>query len=341
MAYHSIQGLAHGRLDLLNQLRTFLVTTTGWTLHDDQLADPQPYFVFKSHGESGAEDVYLQFRISTTSGRIHVAAFQYWIAATHTGVNEASHTSYTYLRVEDSADFIFWLFADLDHVFVVTKLVSTYYGHYSGLLKRFWSGAIALTQAAVTAGSGVVLQVNDATVVTPGQDYVIKDDAGIERVRVSAIDTAVTPNTITVETLVRDYASGAKIGEDPQPVVNSYYNAPGTFYAVNKFDGWTPGRNRSRDALRHHHPLSLARLDVRLRRLPGTAWRTHRDLRRGRRQRRLGRHHSDRNGQLPRVQPDHRRLVRGEGVTPWQRIAESSNSSPRSPASDARKRSCP
>ena len=85
----------------------------------------------------------------------------------------------------------------------------------------------------------MVLQVNDATVVTPGQDYVIKDDAGIERVRVSAIDTAVTPNTITVETLVRDYASGAKIGEDPQPVVNSYYNAPGTFYAVNKFDGWT------------------------------------------------------------------------------------------------------
>lgn len=239
MAYHSIQGLAHGRLDLLNQLRTFLVTTTGWNLHDDQSADPQPYFVFKSHGESGAEDVYLQFRISTTSGRIHVAAFQYWIAATHTGVNEASHTSYTYLRVEDSADFIFWLFADLDHVFVVTKLISTYYGHYSGLLKRFWSGAIALTQAAVTAGSGVVLQVNDATVVTPGQDYVIKDDAGIERVRVSAIDTAVTPNTITVETLVRDYASGAKIGEDPQPVVNSYYNAPGTFYAVNKFDGWT------------------------------------------------------------------------------------------------------
>ena len=190
MAYHSIQGLAHGRLDLLNQLRTFLVTTTGWTLHDDQSADPQPYFVFKSHGESGAEDVYLQFRISTTSGRIHVAAFQYWDAATHTGVNEASHTSYTYLRVEDSADFIFWLFADLDHVFVVTKLVSTYYGHYSGLLKRFWSGAIALTQAAVTAGSGVVLQVNDATVVTPGQDYVIKDDAGIERVRVSATNSS-------------------------------------------------------------------------------------------------------------------------------------------------------
>jgi hypothetical protein len=238
MAYHSIQGLAHGRLDLLNQLRTFLVTTTGWTLHDDQSADTQPYFVFKSQGESGAEDIYLRFRISTTSKQIHVAAFQYWDAASHTGVNEAS-TNTTYVRVEDSADFIYWLFADLDHVFVVTKLLSTYYGHYSGLLKRFWSGAVALTQATVAAGSDLVLQVNDATLVTPGQDYVIKDDAGIERVRVNAVDTAATPNTVTVETLARDYASGAKIGEDPQPVINSYYNAPGSFYAVNKFDGWT------------------------------------------------------------------------------------------------------
>ncbi len=55
--------------------------------------------------------------------------------------------------MEDSADFIFWLFADLDHVFVVTKLVSTYYGHYSGLLKRFWSGAVALSTAPAEDGT--------------------------------------------------------------------------------------------------------------------------------------------------------------------------------------------
>lgn len=188
-----------------------------------------------------------------------------------TGVNEASRTSYTYLRVEDSADFIFWLFADLDHVFVVTKLVSTYYGHYGGLLKRFLVGAVALTQAAVTAGSGVVLQVNDATVVTPGQDYVIKDDAGIERVRVSAIDTAVTPNTITV----RNPRSGLRLGgqdrRGPAAGRQQLLQRAGHLLRreqVRRLDfrvrpagplrrgqRRAPGRNRSGDALRHHHPL--------------------------------------------------------------------------------------
>ena len=42
MAYHSIQGLAHGRLDLLNRRRAGLVTTAGWTLHDGQSAGPRP-----------------------------------------------------------------------------------------------------------------------------------------------------------------------------------------------------------------------------------------------------------------------------------------------------------
>jgi hypothetical protein len=239
MAYHSIQGTAHGRLDLLNRIRDFLVATVGWTLHDDQSADAQPYYVFKSVGESGAEDVYLRYRVVTTTGRLDVAAFQFWNAVTHNGVNEGSASGQTYVRVEDSADFIYWLFADRDHLFVVTKLLSTYYGQYSGLLKRFWSGAVALTQEAAAAGGNVVVPVNDATIVTPAQYYVIKDDTGIERVRITAVDTAATPNTVTIESLARAYAAGTKVGEDPQPVMVSVYNAPGNFYAVNKFDGWS------------------------------------------------------------------------------------------------------
>jgi hypothetical protein len=68
---------------------------------------------------------------------------------------------------------------------------------------------------------------------------VIKDDAGIERIRITAADTSATPNTVSIENLTRAYVAGAKIGEDPQPVMVSVYNAPGTFYAVNKFDGWS------------------------------------------------------------------------------------------------------
>lgn len=239
MAYHSIQGTAHGRLDLLNRIRDFLVTTVGWSLHDDQSADAQPYYVFKSVGESGAEDIYLRYRVVTTSGRLDVSAFQYWNAATHSGVNEGYANGQTYVRVEDSADFIYWLFADRDHLFVVTKFLSTYYANYSGLLKRFWSGAVALPQGAVASGSNQTIQVNDASIFTPNEFYVIKDDAGIERIRIIAVDTTTTPNTVTIENLIRAYASGAKIGEDPQPVVAGVYNSPGYFYAVNKFDGWS------------------------------------------------------------------------------------------------------
>ena len=42
MAYHSTQGTAHGRLDLLNQIKDFLVTTVGWILHDDHRPMPSP-----------------------------------------------------------------------------------------------------------------------------------------------------------------------------------------------------------------------------------------------------------------------------------------------------------
>ncbi len=239
MAYFSTQGTASGRLDLLNRIKDFLVTTVGWSLHDDQFADARPYYVFKSVGESGAEDIYLRFQIGTSSGRIEVSAYQYWDNATQTGVHEGFSSSYTYLRADNSADFIYWLYADLDHVFLVSKIVSTYYGHYSGSIKRFWSSAIGITQAEIINGSAVVLPVNDASIFTPDLHYIIKDDANIERVKITAIDTGTTPNTVTIEALANDYSAGAKIGEDPQPVITGYYNMPSTFYAVNKFDGWS------------------------------------------------------------------------------------------------------
>ena len=35
------------------------------------------------------------------------------------------------------------------------------------------------------------------------------------------------------------YAAGAKLGEDPQPVMLGIYTSPGNLYALNKLDGWT------------------------------------------------------------------------------------------------------
>ena len=238
MAYHNVSGTASNTTDFLVRLKDFLVGTVGWSLHDDRSGDAEPSYVLASTGESGAEDIFLRFVNDTAADRIAVRAYLYWDAATHAGVKEAFQTSYTYIKTVDASAFLYWIYADKDHVFIVTKIVATYYGHYSGLIKRFWSGAVAVTQAAAGPGADITVQVNDATLFTVGLSYIIKDDVGIERAQVSAVDTVSTPNTVTLASLVSAYTAGAKIGEDPQPVVVGHYQSPGSIYAINKFDGW-------------------------------------------------------------------------------------------------------
>ena len=240
MAYHSTSGTATNTADLLVKLKDFLVTTCGWTLHDDGSATAEPYYVLKSVGESGNEDIYIQIINDTASvDCISVKGYLYWNAATHVGVKVAFSSAATMISTKDASQFLYWLYADLDHTYVVTKIVATYYGHYSGVIKRFWSGQTALTQGAVTAGSNVVIQVDDASILTVNKRYIMKDNANIERVLVSARDTSATPNTITAAALVNGYAAGAKIGEDPQPVIIGRNTMPSSFYALNKWDGWS------------------------------------------------------------------------------------------------------
>jgi hypothetical protein len=238
MAYHNTSGTAANTADLLVRLKDFLVGTVGWSLHDDRSVDAEPSYVLASTGESGFEDIFIRFADDTAADRIAVRAYLYWDAVTHAGVKEAFHNSYSYIKTVDASAFLYWIYADKDHVFIVTKIVATYYGQYSGLIKRFWSGAAAVTQAAAGPGADITVQVNDASLFTVGLSYIIIDDTGIERVQVTAIDTISVPNTVTLANLVNAYAVGAKIGEDPQPVVVGHYQSPGSFYALNKFDGW-------------------------------------------------------------------------------------------------------
>ena len=154
MAYHSTSGTASNTADFLVRLKDFLVGTVGWTLRDDRSGDAEPSYVLASAGESGAEDIFLRFVNDAAADRIAVRAYLYWDAATHAGVKEAFNTSYTYIKTVDASAFLYWFYADRDHVFIVTKIAAVYYGHYCGLLKRFWSGAVAVTQSAASPGSG-------------------------------------------------------------------------------------------------------------------------------------------------------------------------------------------
>jgi hypothetical protein len=138
----------------------------------------------------------------------------------------------------DSAPFNYWFYGSLDRVLIVTRLGANYFAHYSGLIKRFWSDAIATTQGDVNSGSNVVVSVGDASILTPGKYYIIKDNANIARVQVTATDIESTPNRVTIASLVTGYSTGAKIGEDPQPVIVGCTNLPGC-WLLNRHDGYT------------------------------------------------------------------------------------------------------
>ncbi len=240
MAYHSTSGTATNTADMLVKLKNFLVTACGWTLHDDGSATAEPYYVLKSVGESGNEDIYLQFINDTANADcISVKGYLYWNAATHVGVKMVFSSAATMISTKDSAQFLYWMYADLDHVYIVTKIVATYYAHYSGIIKRFWSAQTAITQAAVSAGSSVVVQVDDASILAVDKYYIIKDDANIERVQVTARDTGSTPNTVTIASLAAGYSAGAKIGEDPQPVIVGRNTMPGSCYGLNRWSGYS------------------------------------------------------------------------------------------------------
>ncbi len=236
MANHSSYGTASNTADMLAKLKDFLTTVCGWTLWDDGMGEAQPYFVVFSAGESGQEDIYLQFIDDAITDRIAVRGAMYWDPSGHSPVKPVYSNSTTFVT-SDSAAFNYWMFGSLDRVVIATRTGSNYYVHYSGLVKRFWSSDIAITQEAASSGSDVVVQVDDASVVAPGRYYIIKDNANIARVRVTAADVESTPNTVTIETLAAGYSAGAKIGEDPQPVTVGYTNLYSCLF-INRYDGY-------------------------------------------------------------------------------------------------------
>ncbi|MEN6358290.1 MAG: hypothetical protein ABFD83_14550 [Armatimonadota bacterium] len=237
MANHSSYQTASNTADLLAKLKDFLTNTCGWTLHDDGMGQAQPYFVAYSAGESGQEDIYLQFIDDSSTNMISIRGALYWDAASHTAVKPVYSASNTGIVTSDSASFNCWLFGSLDRVFIVTRIGAIYNPHYSGLIKRFWSEQIAVTQEAAGVGSDITVSVNDASILTPGKYYIIKDNTNITRVQITATDLVSNPNTVTIANLSAGYSAGAKIGEDPQPVIIGYSNLPGCLL-LNRYDGY-------------------------------------------------------------------------------------------------------
>ena len=213
MAYHNTSGTAADTADFESRLRDFLITTCGWRLHDSGSFSPTvPFWVLASSGESGAEEIYVMLVDDAWASRLSLRVFQYWEATGHAPVGEAWDFDFTFVNTA-SAPFLYWIYADLDHFFIVSKLGAAYFGQYTGLLRRFWSGQMATTQAPATAGENVVIEVDDASILTSPEYYIIQDHQYVERVRVIGRDTAGTPHTVTVETLANTYESAPGSGK--------------------------------------------------------------------------------------------------------------------------------
>lgn len=239
MAYHSTSGIANNTADFFARFRSFIASTVGWSVLAEDLGAANPFLYISSAGESGKETIYLLFdKYASTADKICVRQSLWWNPSTSSPVQPAGSASYNFILTKDSVTFPYWIYADLDHIVLVTRIATTYYGFYLGILKRYWSADIALTQAEINAGTDVVIPVDDASYFKAGQYYQIINRDKFERMQVTAVDTASSPQTITAAALANEYAVGAKVGEDVAPVTIPRDSQLGQMQTASRFSGW-------------------------------------------------------------------------------------------------------
>jgi len=240
LAYHSTSGIANNTADFFSRFRSFIIGTVGWSVLAEDLGVANPYLYLSSSGENGKETVYLLFdKFTANADKICVRQALWWNPGTSTPVLPAGSTGYNYVATKDSVTFPYWIYADLDHIVFVTRIGTTYNAYYFGTVKRYWSSNMALTQADVSAGSSVVVPVDDASYFKTGQYYQIINRDKFERMQITAADTGATPNTITVASLANAYVAGARVGEDVAPVVMSRSDtALVQMHTASRYTGW-------------------------------------------------------------------------------------------------------
>lgn len=240
MAYRSTSGMANNTADFFSKFRSFVVSTAGWTVLAEDLGAANPFLYISSTGESGKETIYFLFdKFAANADKICVREALWWNPGTSAAVQPAGTTGYNYIATKDAATFPYWIYADLDHIVVVVRFSTTYQAFYFGVVKRYWSSNMAITQADVSAGSNVVVPVDNASYFKPGLYYQIINRDKFERMQISAVDTVSTPQTITIATLANGYVAGARVGEDVAPVLMSRSDTALTqLHTASRYTGW-------------------------------------------------------------------------------------------------------
>jgi hypothetical protein len=170
---------------------------------------------------------------------LQLYTYRFWDAAAHTGndVSPAYPASTVQIKTVDASSFLYWFFGDLDAIHVVTKISTTYYLGFFGIMDSIWSHDYAITANSETAGSDVVVEVDDTAIFTVDQYYgmINKNNAtgSYEKVRCKAIDPGVS---ITLYTMANNHPAGAILGEDPYPNAVGLDIAAFSLYTI-RYDG--------------------------------------------------------------------------------------------------------
>lgn len=235
MAIAALVNLAStGKAESFQRIRDFLckrngtydysTTGVGWTLHDSYYAVDEDnltindWFVIKSVGENGKQDLYVQFKYITTLDYLSMWGWLYWNNTTHAGVTQFSIVASS-LYIETSPHTL-WITGDLDSFYIIStnSLYTTKYcGFFNVLTDTVLDNTIAISALAADSGAAVEVTVDavpDSWVVDGW--ICVRDNANIERAQISAI----TGLVVTLG-LANSYAAGFKLAEDYCVVASS------------------------------------------------------------------------------------------------------------------------
>lgn len=171
--------------------------------------------VWKSRGESGLEPYgYVFLRVEPTVLRYD--AYQYWDATAHTGTRKQYDPGTMWYLNQFNATYECHIAGDKDMIYINCRTVNAstvemFCAAWGHIPKRFFPDLIQTTDA-IVAGSNVSIPVTDSSKVpSTGGFFQILGVAGegCDKLKVASLPDA---THIIVETLPRNYASGATIG---------------------------------------------------------------------------------------------------------------------------------
>lgn len=233
MAYVNLVNQAcAGKIELFCRVRDYIckrngtydysTTGIGWTLHDSSYATDEDnpvtndWFVIKSEGEGGKDNLY--FRFKWIASYITVHGFQMWDNFAHSGSKQYSTASN--FSVEDAGAKTLWIYGDLNEVFIINKLSTTDYRATSfGKGEPGWidqSEEIATCSTTLTAGTDVSV-VLDAipSYWVPGREVYIRTthDDNISNVHIEKTELKTVSSGVVTVDLSNSYIAGSAVSD--------------------------------------------------------------------------------------------------------------------------------